>query len=689
MNSIAIEHRRHGFSQRRVRQRSILSATGNIDLLAAANTSDMRSSNSGSNASMGATFALGGQQNGLSFQAGAQGSKGKANGSETTYSNTQIRVGSADAPGTLNISSGGNTTLRGATASANTVNADIKGKLVIESLQDTSNYDSKQTSVGAGVSVCVPPLCYGTMVVVNVNAAKTKIDGDYTSVGEQSALRAGDGGFNVKVGGKTELVGGQITSTDKAVTDKKNQFTSTGGVTTTDLQNKSALDASSVSVSLNTGSGSTGGMAGYGSVNDKQTSTTRAGITGVAGNTAARTGDASTGLKPVFTQADVEKINKSLSTQTAITSEFGKNSAKFVGDTAGKKQKELTDQASAAKAAGQADEASRLTAEALLWAEGGAYRVSMHLVAGAMGGGVNGAAGAAASASTAGVMDKVQAQMQASLEAGGMNKEVAKATASLLTAGASAAIAGAAGGVQGATAGLNVDLNNRQLHPTEIKRIKDLAGKDAQKEARLTAAACAMARCYAEYPEGSTAYNELKILADAGSSASFANERQLLQNQTGLFTYTTAGLVNDQNIDAAKQINNTYQIGTRVVGAGQATLGAVAIAGGVVTAPASCATGVGCVANAFVIASGADAVYTGSKQVVSGQAENSLTSQALQSLGMSQEAAMYAEFALGVGASAKVGQVLNSATNQLAKTNNVSSASYKDFTTQSINLTVS
>ena len=180
-----------------------LSATGNIDLLAAANTSDMRSTNSGSNASMGATFALGGQQNGLSFQAGAQGSRGKANGDETTYSNTQIRVSSKDAPGTLNISSGGNTTLKGATASANTVNADIKGNLTVESLQDTSNYDSKQTSVGAGASLCVPPLCYGTMVVVNVNASKNKADSDLKSVAEQSGLFAYDGGFNVNVGGDT------------------------------------------------------------------------------------------------------------------------------------------------------------------------------------------------------------------------------------------------------------------------------------------------------------------------------------------------------------------------------------------------------------------------------------------------------------------------------------------------------
>jgi filamentous hemagglutinin len=381
-----------------------------------------------------------------------------------TYNNTTITVGSTDkdgqptpgTPGTLNIKSGGNTTLRGATASADTLNADIQGNLTIESLQDKSTYDSKQTSAGAGVSFCIPPICYGTMVAINVNAGKTKINGDHLSVGQQSALRAGDGGFNVNVKGKTDLVGGAITSSDKAEQDKKNSFASAGGVTTTDLDNKSALNASSVSVSINTGSGSTGGMAGFGSVKAKQASTT-----GVAGNKGARTGDAETGLKPVFTQADVDKINKSLSTQTAITGEFGKNAAKFVGDTAGKKQQELEKQAKDARPAGNTDEANRLSAEAGLWAEGGAYRVAMHIVAGAMGGGVNGAAGAAASSATAGVLNNVQAQMTDSLTKGGMNAEVAKATAALLTAGASAAIAGAAGGVQGATTGFNVDLNNR------------------------------------------------------------------------------------------------------------------------------------------------------------------------------------------------------------------------------------
>ena len=190
-------------------QAVMLSATGDINLLAAENTAQTHSTNSSSNASLGVTFALGGQQNGFSFQIGAQGARGLVNGEETTYSNTQIRVGGADTPGTLTIKSGGDTTLRGASASANTITTDIGGDLKIESLKDKITYDSQQTSVGGGVSLCIPPICYGTMVVVNVNASEAKIQADHDSVGAndeaaqrgQSGLKAGDGGFDARVGG--------------------------------------------------------------------------------------------------------------------------------------------------------------------------------------------------------------------------------------------------------------------------------------------------------------------------------------------------------------------------------------------------------------------------------------------------------------------------------------------------------
>ena len=131
-----------------------------------------------------------------------------------------------------------------------------------------------------------------------------------------------------------------------------------------------------------------------------------------------------------------------------------------------------------------------------------------------------------------------------------------------------------------------------------------------------------MVKCYAEYPEGSSTYNALKALADAGSSDAMSAERQQLQAQQGLYNYSNQGLLSDQNVDAAKQFNNTYQVTTRAMGAGQAVLGGLGVAGSVVTAPASCATGVGCVANAVVGTLSADQALTGAKQAVSGQPEN-------------------------------------------------------------------
>ncbi len=164
-------------------QAANLSATGDIDLRAAQSTTEVKSTNSSSNASLGVTFALGGSQNGFSFQIGAQGMRGFTNGEELTHSNTQIQVGSPDQPGILTLRSGGDTTLKGASVSADTISADIGGDLLIESLKDKLTYDSQQISVGGGVSLCIPPICYGQMVAVNVNASEAKIKADHDSVG--------------------------------------------------------------------------------------------------------------------------------------------------------------------------------------------------------------------------------------------------------------------------------------------------------------------------------------------------------------------------------------------------------------------------------------------------------------------------------------------------------------------------
>ena len=330
-------------------QSANLTANGNINLQAAESNIEVHSSNSGSNASIGATFALGGQQNGFSFQLGAQGNRGLANGSETSYTNTQIKVGGTDHPGSLVIHSGGDTTLKGANASADKISTDIGGNLWIESLKDKLTYDSQQTSSGAGVSICIPPICYGTFVTVNVNASEAKIQADHDSVGGndaanqagQSGLMAGNGGFNVNVKGDTTLIGGVISSTQAAINSQANRFSTGGSLTTQDIQNHSELDASSFSVNVSVSSGGTsasganingssGGAFGYGTVSESEGSTTKAGISGIAGNQAVRTGDAEAGIKPVFAMTDVNQINRSLTVQTMVTAEFNENTIEAV-----------------------------------------------------------------------------------------------------------------------------------------------------------------------------------------------------------------------------------------------------------------------------------------------------------------------------------------------------------------------
>jgi filamentous hemagglutinin len=80
---------------------------------------------------------------------------------------------------------------------------------------------------------------------------------------------------------------------------------------------------------------------GFGSDKASANSTTTAGISGVAGNTAARTGDASTAIKPIF---DVDKVKKDIEAQVTITQEFNKQAGKAITDFATTQRKTLQDQ---------------------------------------------------------------------------------------------------------------------------------------------------------------------------------------------------------------------------------------------------------------------------------------------------------------------------------------------------------
>ncbi|MBU9546866.1 hemagglutinin repeat-containing protein, partial [Burkholderia multivorans] len=218
-----------------------LTADGNVNLLAAENTSSQHSTNSGSSASVGVSFTVG-AKTGVALTAGVAGNRGNADGDSSTWTNTHVTAGNQ-----LAIQSGGDTNLKGAVASGKQVIADVGGDLYIESLQDKDHYDSKQQSAGLSASVCVPPLCTGKSSVAG-SVGQTKMNSDYASVIEQSGIKAGDGGFQVDVKGNTDLKGGVIASSDKAVQDNLNTL-STATLTHSDIENHASYDASSVGLS--------------------------------------------------------------------------------------------------------------------------------------------------------------------------------------------------------------------------------------------------------------------------------------------------------------------------------------------------------------------------------------------------------------------------------------------------------
>ena len=435
-----------------------LSAEDEVKLLAAANTAQEQSASSNKSGSIGVGIQLGagGAQMGVTVSASA--GKGQGSGSGTSYTNTQVSGQS------VQIESGGDTTLKGAVVQGEQVTANVGGHLTIESLQDSSQYREKSQQIGGSVT-------FGPAPGGSLNAGQTKINSNYQSVGEPTAIRAGDGGFQVNVAGNTTLVGGQITSTQAAIDNNRNRYESQGGTTTSDLNNSASFEASSVSVGVGAGTPKPGaslsaGLSGVGIGSDSgsASSSTTAAISGIAGNTAARTGDAETGIKPIFNK---DEVKREVNAQVAITSEFGKQASKLVGDHADTKLAEANRkerEAEQAKANGDTAKAEQLQAEADAikdnWDDSGKLRVAAHTAIGGLTGGVGGAVGAASGTLTAPLV--ADALRQAGVD---------ETLASGLTALASTVVGAATGGGAGAAAAFN-EVTNNYLSHAERKALK-------------------------------------------------------------------------------------------------------------------------------------------------------------------------------------------------------------------------
>ncbi|MCW5299321.1 filamentous hemagglutinin N-terminal domain-containing protein [Herbaspirillum lusitanum] len=280
-----------------------LKADSQINLIGQRNSNEEHSTNKGSSASLGISFG----SSGFMVNASASGSRGKGDGSDSDVTNTHVKASNQ-----LTMNSGGDTTIEGATASGEQVTANVGGNLNMESLQDTSQYKSQQQSLGGSISVGL-----GTKGFVSgsLSASRSKVDGNYQSVTEQSGILAGADGFKINVNGNTDLKGSKITSNDKAITDNKNSFT-TASLTTSNLQNKSDYKAESQSFSVGGGNSALNGAGiGFGKDSGSVSSTTTSGVSGIAGDTTVRSDkDNSNALKKTWNgkelQQDAEAQNQ-------------------------------------------------------------------------------------------------------------------------------------------------------------------------------------------------------------------------------------------------------------------------------------------------------------------------------------------------------------------------------------------
>lgn len=151
-------------------------------------------------------------------------SKGNADGTTVTNVSTHV-VGT----GGVYLQSGNDTNLKGATVTGETVIADIGGDLNIESQLDTATSKAKQVGAGGGIGSS------GAAISGSYQAAK----GDAAIVSEQSGIRAGEGGFDIKVDGNTKLTGGVISSD----ADPKDNRLETGTLEFEDLNTHSEWKA--------------------------------------------------------------------------------------------------------------------------------------------------------------------------------------------------------------------------------------------------------------------------------------------------------------------------------------------------------------------------------------------------------------------------------------------------------------
>ncbi|QQU55770.1 two-partner secretion domain-containing protein [Serratia liquefaciens] len=214
-------------------------AERDILLLGAANTQKTEGSNKSSGGNIGVSIGVG-KQTGLSVFANANKSQGSEHGDGTFW--TQAKI---DTVGVLSLRSTRNTLLSGAQISGERVEVDTGGNLIMQSQQDSDNYDAKQSSVSGGVSVAI----IGAGGSGSLSMSHDKLHSNYNSVQEQTGIFAGKGGYDIKVNQHTQLDGAVIAST---AAPEKNRL-DTGTLGFSDIHNQADFKAEHQGGSISSG----------------------------------------------------------------------------------------------------------------------------------------------------------------------------------------------------------------------------------------------------------------------------------------------------------------------------------------------------------------------------------------------------------------------------------------------------
>ena len=221
-----------------------LGAARDVNLTSAQNTQRLDGKNESHGGSVGVGINVGQGSNGPSLNASVNRGRGSETGNGTTHSETTVNAGS-----NLSITSGRDATLTGAQASGEAVKINVGRDLTLTSQQDADDYDSKQQNASAGGSVSFSG---GSG---SVNLSRDKMHSSWRSVEEQTGIFAGKGGFDVTVGGHTQLNGAVMGSTADASQNKLD----TGTLGFSDIRNQADYQVEHQSVGVSSG-GSIGGQ---------------------------------------------------------------------------------------------------------------------------------------------------------------------------------------------------------------------------------------------------------------------------------------------------------------------------------------------------------------------------------------------------------------------------------------------